>query len=537
MKRQQQMIRYEKKQHASETDHLLRPGTLGFMRRFVVCALWGTLAATTVHAAPAAEAQRNGLAAVRDLKIENGRIGFAEYSDAPVMTLPNGNALSNLPPRTIVKLVLCPAKGSMIQVEIWLPTAQKWNGRFLGLGNGGAAGRITPNGLAGGLCGGYATATTDMGTAPDASSGIGNPEVWKDFGFRATHLMTVCAKQIIKAYYDKEPAYAYFNGGSTGGQQALQEAQRYPDDYDGIVASVPAHCRTPLHAYFLWNAQIFHKCPFTHSQQTNIISAANTYMASREIPQTADKIVSDPRCDANDIEAVIKLARERDPTLTDAHAEALRKLFGGPQSTLTGERIFNGIPLGSSFRSSDGNLYLFNWVFGAQKDLMTIDFGKDIDTYTSALGPYLNAGNPDLRPFERRGKKMIMISGSADPCVPYHATLDYYERVVERFGSLDKVRSFLRYYIIPGKSHGSDGPGINTLPDLLGLVSEWREKGVVPNMIQGRRIVNGKTELDIPIYPYPSKTGWTSEQGFQAVDGPRGGVERVAERFRPPTAE
>jgi len=494
------------------------------------------MAVATAFSAPGEGEARDGLAAIRALKIDHGRIAFAEFSASPTLAMPKGNALSNLPPHTIVKLVLNPATNSTINVEVWLPNSGKWNNRFLGLGNGGAAGNINPGTLAGPFCGGYAVATTDMGTAPNQDSGIGNQEVWKDFGFRATHLMTVSAKLIIKAYYGKEPEHSYFNGGSTGGQQALQEAQRYPEDYDGIVANIPAHCRTPLHAYFLWNDQILRKCPFTAYQQNNIILAGNEYMAAREIPQTAGKIVSDPRCDKHDIEAVIKLARSKDPTLTDAHAEALRKLFDGPRHAVTGERIFNGIPFGSSFNIAHGHLYLFRWVFGEHKDLMDINFGKDIDTYTAALGPYLNAENPDLSPFEKRGGKMLMISGSADSCVPYHASLDYYERVAEHFGSVEKARSFLRLYIIPGMSHGP-GPGINKLPNMLDLVINWREKGVVPEMIQGQRVINGKTELDMPLYPYPSKTGWTAETGFKPVDGPRGGVERIAERFRPPAAK
>jgi len=463
-------------------------------------------------------------------------MAFVESTDSPTTAVPKGVALSNLPPRTIVKLVLNPEKGSNIKVEVWLPRAEKWNGRFLGLGNGGAAGNISPGSLAGPMSGGYAVATTDMGTAPSPDSGIGNQAVWKDFGFRATHLMTVTAKQVAKAYYGRDPTFSYFNGGSTGGQQGLQEAQRYPEDYDGIVANIPAHCRTPLHAYFLWNDQILSKCPFTESQQKNIILAGNAYMAAREIPQTAGKLVSDPRCDKHDIEAVITLAREKDQTLTDMQAEALRKLFDGPRHAVTGERIFCGIPFGSSFNIAHGHLYLFKWVFGADKNLAEINFGKDIDTYTAALGPYLNAENADLGPFERRGGRLIMISGSADSCVPYHASLDYYERVAEQCGSIEKARTFIRFYIVPGMSHGP-GPGINKLPGMLDLVINWREKGVVPEMLKAQRVVDGKTELDIPLYPYPTKTGYAVETGFKPVDGPRLGVERIAERFRPPAAE
>ena len=213
--------------------------------------------------------------------------------------------------RTIVKLVLNPAEGSNINVEVWLPDTERWNARFLGLGNGGAAGRISPKGLERASSEGYAVASTDMGTAPNADSGIGNPEVWKDFGYRATHLMTVVAKKIVRAHYGKAPEYSYFSGGSTGGQQALQEAQRYPEDYDGIVAAVAAHCRTPLHAYFLWNEQILKKTPFTKPQDATIIAAANEIMATREIPVSAGRFVSDPRCTIQDIEAVIALARKR----------------------------------------------------------------------------------------------------------------------------------------------------------------------------------------------------------------------------------
>jgi feruloyl esterase len=488
-------------------------------------------------APPPVSSSSDRVAALRGLKIDAGTITLVQHDALPTLTAPDGKIQSGLPPRTIVKLVLNPAKGSNINVEIWLPDAENWNGRFLGLGNGGSAGRINPGSLAGPLAGRYAVATTDMGTAPNADSGVGNPEVWKDFGFRATHLMTLAAKHVITAYYGKAPEYSYFNGGSTGGQQALQEAQRYPEDYDGIVAAIPAHCRTPLHAYFLWNDQILKKCPFTKSQEANIIAAGNEYMATREIPAVAGKFISDPRCDSKDIEAVIALALQKDPTLTKEHAEALRKLFGGPRHAVTGERIFNGIPLGSSIDASHGHLYLFKWVFGADKKLEDINFGADIDTYTAALGPYLNAENADLSPFEKRGGKLLMTSGSADSIVPFHATLDYYERVIAHSGSLDKVRSFFRYYIIPGMGHGG-GPGINQPPNMLEAVKDWREKGTAPEVLQGRRVVDGKKELEMPLYPYPTRTGWNAEtSSFKPVDGPRAGVERVAESFRPAAAE
>ena len=180
-----------------------------------------------------------GLAAIRALKIDGGTITRVERDASPTANF-CGHLNNNVPPRTIVRIVLNPAKGSNINVEMTLPDPEQWSGRLLGTGNGGAAG-----GMVDGLwmmTFGWAVVTTDMGTAPNPQlgietpeqSGIGNPEVWKDFGFRATHLMTVAAKQVIKAYYGKAPDYSYFLGGSTGGQQGLQEAQRYPGDYEKI---------------------------------------------------------------------------------------------------------------------------------------------------------------------------------------------------------------------------------------------------------------------------------------------------------------
>ncbi len=466
---------------------------------------------------------RDKLAALCSLRIESGTISTSERD-------PSGT-------RTIVKLVLNPAKGSNINVEVWLPDAEKWNNRFLGLGNGGAAGHINSGSLSGPSSAGYAVATTDMGTAPNSDSGIGNEEVWKDFGYRATHLMTVAGKQIVKAHYGKDPELSYFSGGSTGGQQALQEAQRYPEDYDGIAAAVAAHCRTPLHAYFLWNDQILKKCPFTKSQDASVIAAANEYMASREIPMAAGKFVFDPRCTMQEIEAVIALARKKDATLTDEHAAALKKLFDGPRHAVTGERIFNGIPLGSSIEASHGHLYLFQWVFGKDKNLADLNFGTDIDTYTAKLAPYLNAENPDLSAFAKRGGKLIMTLGTADSVVPYHASIDYYERVIERLGGLEKAQSFFRFYVVPGLAHGG-GPGINQAPNLLDAVSAWRETGTAPVGLTGRHVENGKSLWEMPIYPYPAQTGWDeATKSFKQVDGKRGGVERIAERFRPTAKE
>lgn len=469
---------------------------------------------------------------LRDIVLENGRIVSVEHLTSPSLVLPNNHIVKNLPPRTVVRWTLSPAEGSNIHAEMWLPDPSLWNGRFLGLGNGGAAGAIHPGGFLRFITQNFVVATTDLGTSPNPDSGIANPEVWKDFGFRATHLMTASAKKIAKVYYGRDPELSYFLGRSTGGQQAMQEAQRFPEDYDGIVAEVPAHCRTPLHAYFLWNDQILRTCKFSKEQEATIVAAGVEYMAKRESPHSAGKFVSDPRVADKDIAAVIYLAREKDPTITDSQADGLKKLFEGPRHEVSGERIFDGIPVGSSLSAAHGHLYLFKWVFGGDKNLATVNFGNDFDTYTNALAPFLNAENADLKAFANRGGKILLITGTADSVVPYHATIDYYDRLIEASGGLDAAQSFARLFVIPGMDHNG-GPGINSLPNTLDLIMKWREEGIVPERIAGRRMVEGKLDFEMPIFPYPTKSQWSAErQIYLPEEGPRGGVSRIPERFR-----
>ena len=158
------------------------------MKRFSFLLLSGLMAA--FDSGMAASGQ---LDTVRKCAVPNGKVLSAVYTDASEFTDANRNTITGIPPRIIVKLLLQPAKGSNINVEVWLPDAGRWNGRFVGLGNGGAAGSINPAGFIGWIKRGYAVAATDMGTAPNDNSGVGNPEVWKDFGYRATHLMTTAA--------------------------------------------------------------------------------------------------------------------------------------------------------------------------------------------------------------------------------------------------------------------------------------------------------------------------------------------------------
>ncbi len=434
---------------------------------------------------------------VQVVHVDNGRFEDIDHTVA-----------ENLPPLTIVYLELTPAERSRIRVEVVLPEPDAWNGRLVGCGNGGGAGRLPFAAICDHARHGYAAVTTDMGTAPNPYlAGIDNPEVWKDFGHRATHLMTVVAKELVEAHYGRGPEFSYFIGGSTGGQQALSLAQRHPEDYDGILAAVPAHCRTPLHAYFLWNYQLVRRPDgtrrFTKEQENSYRAVALEYMSSREsFPHGRGRFVADPRWTAEDRAAVLRLAAERDPTLTPEHIEALRRLQEGPVHARTGKRIFEGLPPATAFDPAIGNLYLFTWVFGKDVDLFALDFDKDIDRYFALLSADLDAEDEDLDAFRRRGGKLLMYSGTADSCVPYTATLDYYRRVVARIGSMEETQDFFLYYLLPGREHGG-GLGVQFIQDDFGLLRRWREKGVRPQTI-GRAMV--PPTFTVPLYPYPQTT-------------------------------
>ena len=180
---------------------------------------------------------------------------------------PVGKPLTGLPAFCRVTATLKPSADSDIRVEIWMPQSG-WNERFEGTGNGGFAGIINYSALAEGLRRGYAVANTDMGMATPpgetASIFVNRPERWTDWGYRATHEMTLFAKQMVRAYYERDAKHSYFVGCSTGGEQALMESQRYPDDYDGIVGGAPAHNRTGVHVSILWNFAVNEKTPASY---------------------------------------------------------------------------------------------------------------------------------------------------------------------------------------------------------------------------------------------------------------------------------
>lgn len=385
----------------------------------------------------------------------------------------------------LVKFTVATTGSSEAGVLLAFP--ENWNGRFVGVGSGGAGGRLDGRALEPYVRQGYAAAMTDLGTSPDTRlAGWNNRETIADFGHRATHFMTIAAKERVKARYGREPDFSYFAGASTGGQQAFSEAQRYPDDYDGILAGVPAHCRARLHAYFLWSWQHLRKADgkelFTKDQERNCREAClEVFGKSETFPGAKGRFISAPRWDDAMIDAAVDAAARLDPSLGDAHLAALRALYSGPRHAATGEKIFDGIPPAAKFAPARSNLYLFNWVFGPDIDYAALDFADDYDRYFAALASELDSEDENLDAFRARGGRMMVYAGTQDSCVPCGATIDYWRRLAERYGSAEAALEFFRLYILPGRDHFA-GQGIQELAKPLDALRRWREKGMTPEM-------------------------------------------------------
>lgn len=430
---------------------------------------------------------------------------------------------SDLPKLCRVVIVSKPGESSLINSELWLP--DNWNGIFIGCGNGGMAGSIRYSELIRYSSLGYAVANTDMGTSRGRNSGIDNPDVWKDFGWRATHIMTMVSKAIIKEYYGKKESYSYFIGASTGGQQGYCEAQRFPDDYNGIIAGVPANNRVLLHTYFLWNHNHLRtkdgKVMFSADEVNTITDIATEYFNSKANCNEQNNFVSFPYINKSTVEDFLYYLKKKCPELKKEQLISLEEVYNGPVNPETKEQIYTGMPIASEIypcgimtcqEEESPFFYPFIWAFGESYDGYNFDFSHDLDEMHNKLSPDLNANNPDLSGFYRRGGKMIAFSGSSDACVPYPDAIKYYNRVCEKMGGYEIVKSFFKFYILPGKEHSINGRGVNAVcanegrEELLCTMREWCEKQIEPPYIIGAHIENeGDEQITAfinKIYPY-----------------------------------
>ena len=457
--------------------------------------------------------------ALSGLRFPKARVTLAKTELSGTFTTLHGLTQTGLPDFCRVFVQANPSVRSNIQIEVWLPLHQ-WNHRLLGVGSGGFGGIIEYGQLGEALRGGYAAATTDMGTSPasptQADALIAQPERWKDFGYRATHVMTVIAKRLTAAFYGNGAEFCYFRGCSTGGQQGLSEAQRYPADYDGILSGAPAYARTRLHAAILWNYRELSgvTAGFTPAELA-LLSRAVLHTCGTHINGSPLVQVIDPAACAFDPQTLRCTETNQTNCLSPKELNIVEHVHAGPK-TPQGKLIYPGLAWGSeagwNLPAAQGNgdtvpfASIFRWVWGPSWNWTAFDFNGDIATMDQRLGPWLNATNPDLAKFRQLRHKLILYHGWADPLVSPQGSIDYFEQVRqdERGGTQASAYSSTRLFMIPGMAHCGGGTGPAHL-DLLPALRAWVESSVVPEKITVVPVQNGEPAGTQMLCSYPER--------------------------------
>jgi feruloyl esterase len=409
-----------------------------------------------------------------------------------------------------------PTPDSDIKLEVWMPVAG-WNGKLQGIGNGGFAGLIDDRQLGMAMSKGYAATATDTGhtgSPIDATWALGHPEKVVDFGHRGIHEMTRVAKETIRTFYGKDPRRSYFAGCSDGGREALMEAQRYPEDYDGILAGAPANYWTALLSTAAWDTHALTLDPASFIPPAKIpVIAAAVLAACDALDGARDGILNDPR-NCHFDPATIECKPDEDPAkcLAPPQAAALKKIYAGPHDAY-GHEVFPGFLPGAeegeggwatwitgpapakSLLAAFGIGYFSNMVYEKSDwDYTSFKLEDGVKAAEQKTASDLNATDPDLKSFQTRGGKLILYHGWNDPAISAINSVNYYNAVIAKMGRRE-TDSFVRLYMVPGMQHCSDGPG----PDSFGQVGKlifddpqhsvdaalerWVEKGAAPSTI------------------------------------------------------
>jgi len=488
-----------------------------------------------IRAVGAVGAVDDACAALGALRLPDTMITSAATVAGPSFTPPGSRPLDGLPAFCRVVGLSRPA----INFEVWMPL-EGWAGRFQGVGNGGMAGTISYDAMATALGRGAATASSDTGHVTgglfDASWAIGRPDLIEDFGHRGTHVMTVHAKTIVNAFYDRNIGHSYFVGCSKGGQQALMEAERYPEDYDGIVAGDPANDWTRFYAGgHAWIANATRRNPESWVPPHKIPLIADAVIrACDAIDGIRDGVLDDPRaCRYDPAPLTCPDGRDAADCLTAPQVQAVRDIWAGARSA-AGELIFPGIArggehgpggwatwitgrsAGAGFHEQAADGFFKYFVFeNPEWDLHTFDFERDVPVALEKVGRALDAADADLRTFRDRGGKLIVYHGWSDPDISPISSIDYHERVAAVVGegrpreeALDAAREFFRLFMVPGMQHCSGGPGPNTF-DMLTPLERWVEQGMAPTAVLASHATDGAVDRTRPLCVYPQVAVYT----------------------------
>ncbi len=454
------------------------------------------------------------------LTIPDVTIAAAATVAAGSFTTPGMRQPAELPAFCRVQGVESPTPDSHIQFEVWIPSA--WNGKFQEVGVGGYDGSISYDAMATALKRGYAVVGNDVGhTGGDLKFGYGHPEKVIDWAWRALHVSAVTGKLIVRNATGRWPDHAYFVGCSTGGHQALSEAQRFPEDFDGIIAGDPAYDRLHETAAYLWSWLATHD-----AAGAPLLSAADLKLVTQAVvAQCGDRdgVIDEPRVCKFDPAVLLCKPGKATQCLSKLQVDAVNKVYGGLRNPRTGEQIFPGWERGSE---NFGDAPLQSWsgfligpkapmrsevysyfLFGdADWDFRTFDFDRDVAHADNAIG-YMSATDDDLSKFRARGGKLLMYTGWIDPVAPPEDIAKYYEAVARRMGGFDRIRDFYRFFMVPGMGHCQGGPGATTF-DMVTQLEAWVEHGQAPARVLAAHLDNGVAKRTRPLCPYPQTARW-----------------------------
>ena len=474
-------------------------------------AFTGVTAALLSSPVPQARAQdaTHSCAALVGARFANARIEGAETNITGTVAEGHGETLNGIPAFCRVRGLATPSARSRIRFEVWLPLGG-WSGRATMIGNGGYSSAFSISELAALLRQGSAVIATDTGhQGSELDFGYDNDDAIADWGHRAVHESIVAAKAVVARFYGRGARYSYFTGCSTGGHQALMEAERYPADFDGILAGDPGNNRTNLNFGFLWQFVANHdrgdtSHPILTGQDLALVNRAAVKQCDA-LDGVSDGVISDPRqCKA--APAQLRCSAGKTPDcLTDRQIQALEQMYAGARRRDNGEVIYPGWPVGSEAPDGAGGWqtywanpakpdepqrveYFRRWAFHDPNwNWWTFDWSKGVDAARARMAPLVDATSPDLSAFARRGGRIILYQGWADPVVSAADTIAYYERMS---AAAPTAVPFSALFLVPGMGHCTGGPGaadFSSGTDASGNIAlalrDWVEKGIKPDRI------------------------------------------------------
>jgi feruloyl esterase len=420
------------------------------------------------------------------------------------------NPYKDLPEFCRVAATLKPSSDSDIKVEFWLPTSN-WNRKLQSVGNGGWAGVISYSALADAVKAGYAGASTDTGHVGGSGSfALEHPEQLIDFSWRSEHEMTLKAKAMVQAFYGSAPRLSYWNGCSTGGRQALKEAQKFPDDYDGIIAGAPAN-RT---AISLWIAFAVLKDPASYIPPAKYPVIHQAALAACDLRDgVKDGLIEDPSRCKFDPKVLLCKNGDGPACLTAPQVDAAKKIYSAATNPRTGQVLFPSLAPGSELNwgiqaagpDPSANIFdHFKYVVFKNPawDWKTFDFDKGIALAEQPENAAMNSTDPNLKPFFSHNGKLLIYHGWADSNVSPLNTIKYYKSVEDTLGGATKVSNNLRLFMEPGMGHCGGGEGPNVF-DKVGTLDQWVEQGKAPEKIIASHSTAGKVDRTRPLCPYP----------------------------------